>query len=64
MSTLKPKNWAFLIPEDAAATLILYAPLHKIAVRVSPQAGDLLVPILVPIAIVKVKVLEPGPKKG
>jgi sulfatase maturation enzyme AslB (radical SAM superfamily) len=46
MSTLKPKNWVFLIPEDAAATIILYAPLHKIAVRVSPQAGDLLVPIL------------------
>ena len=46
MSTLKPKNWVFLIPEDATATSILYAPLHKIAVRVSPQAGDLLVPIL------------------
>lgn len=46
MSTLKPKDWVFLIPEDTAATLILYAPLHKLAVRISPVAKDLLVPIL------------------
>lgn len=46
MSTLKPKHWIFLIPEDAATTFILYAPMHRLAVKISPKAKDLLVPIL------------------
>ncbi len=42
MSTLKPKHWVFLIPADGSSTYILYAPVHRFAVRVSAEARDVL----------------------
>jgi len=46
MSTLKPKHWLFLVPDVTSSTSILYAPVHKFAVRVSNKAKEVLAPIL------------------
>jgi len=46
MSTLKPKYWVFLIPDGSDSTYILYAPVHKVAVRISTLAHDVLLPLL------------------
>lgn len=38
MANSNPKNWIFMIPDENDSTHILYAPLHKFAVRISSEA--------------------------
>lgn len=45
MNILEPRHWLFLIPIDDN-TYIFYAPMHRLATRVTKAAKELLIPIL------------------
>lgn len=40
MESLKPKHWLFSLPDIDDTTFVLYAPLHKLAVRMKSSAKD------------------------
>ena len=47
MDTLSPNEWIFFIPDEKDSTYILYAPVHKFAVRISERGKKEIQKILI-----------------
>lgn len=43
---LQPKDWLFFIPEEESNSIILYAPVHKFAIRIPAEAQPIIEQII------------------